>query len=432
MQKINYPQAQMHRIAYTKLTEAQITAKLAAAASGPTSASPLSDELAGKSLKIVTDNGPVLAYRFGSDKRLSVAENGAAAVDAGYGALTLDHVTLLSHMVPGTQRGYHVVIDRNTGLATVFEAWFSGFDDNREVQREIYFGYVEDAGKPAPQPRHTLTNRIEGKGFYWKQDTGIETLEFYSSTIYSNFVELTRLGGELGFCGPSDYVKIDDDLYIYSRVECEFSGIMTLYVLDANRVEQIGVRLGFDANDALEYYVFRGSGEWLGQIAQFERFGDLSVAAAPAPAAGAPPPAKGARRVYRPMRNNWTMTKAEVDALATTSAFAGASAMAGNKSPVSEFLAGQNADIALRQGAGRRVPIRRNPKTPLAPRRGERVARGALRVLGVCAGRDHVRASPHGRPEPRLLQGRGGLRARPRDSDSRHDRHAIYRQRSRG
>jgi hypothetical protein len=37
VQKIRYPQAQMHRIAYTKLTEAQIADKLVAAAAGPTS-----------------------------------------------------------------------------------------------------------------------------------------------------------------------------------------------------------------------------------------------------------------------------------------------------------------------------------------------------------------------------------------------------------
>ena len=46
---------------------------------------------------------------------------------------------------------------------------------------------------------------------------------------------------------------------------------MTLYVLDANRAEQVGVRLGFDASDALEYYVFSGHGEWLGQIAHSSR-----------------------------------------------------------------------------------------------------------------------------------------------------------------
>jgi hypothetical protein len=42
--------------------------------------------------------------------------------------------------------------------------------------------------------------------------------------MFSNFVELTRFGGELSFCAPSDYIKITDDKYIYSRVEAEFSG----------------------------------------------------------------------------------------------------------------------------------------------------------------------------------------------------------------
>jgi hypothetical protein len=81
VQKIAYPKEQMHRIAYTKLTEAQIAAQLAATP-GPKSASPLSDVFVGKSLRIVTDNGPTLTYRFESNNQLSVAENAARAVDA--------------------------------------------------------------------------------------------------------------------------------------------------------------------------------------------------------------------------------------------------------------------------------------------------------------------------------------------------------------
>ena len=119
---------------------------------------------------------------------------------------------------------------------------------------------------------------------------------------------------------------------------------MTLYVLDANRVAQIGVRLGFDASDALEYYVFTGSGEWLGQLAQFEPFGDVAVP--PAPGA----PEKGARRVYRPMRNDWTMTPAEVAAVTETSVFAGPNAMAGNKSPISDYLVGKALTLRFDDG----------------------------------------------------------------------------------
>lgn len=347
-----YPKEQMHRIAYTKLSEQQITDKLSAV-SGPTSVSPLADVFAGKSIRIVTDKGPALAYTFKGNNRCSVVENGASAVEAGYGALTQGSIVFFSHMVPGTQRGYAVVVDQDTNLATVFELWFSGYEDKREVQREIYYGYVEQPGQEAPKNRHVATNRMEGKGFYWKQDNGAETLEFYPSAAYSHFVELSRLGGELGFCGPSDYIKIDENRYIYTRTECEFSGTFTAYVMDLNRIEQIGMRLGFNADDALEYYVFRGKGEWLGQLAQFEKFGDESGNPVPAAAPGQAP-AKGARRVYRPFKTMAKMTPAEVDAVCAkhTSAFqpraiapgpnAPAASMAGNLGPNTDWLTGKS------------------------------------------------------------------------------------------
>ena len=346
-----YPKEQMHRIKYTKLTPEQIAGKLGGV-NGPTSASPLTETLSGTALKIVLDGGTTLTYRFADRTRLSLAEGAGAAVQAGYGALTLDSVLLFSHLVPGTQRGYTVIVDRDTNLATVFETWFSGYEDSREVQRQIFHGYVEHAATAAPAARHGITNRIEGKGFYWKQDTGAETIEHYPTVLYSNFVELSRFGGELSFCAPSDYIKISDDKYIYSRVEAEFSGTMTTYVLDPGRVEQVGVRLGFTENDALEYYLFRGRGEWLGQIAQFEPFGDVGTKV---PLGNRNLTAKGARAVYRPLKTNPIMTKAQVDAAVAQNRtiFAPDNAMAGNKGPISTFLAGK--ELTLRYDGGTAV-----------------------------------------------------------------------------
>ena len=337
-------------IRYTKLTEAQIAEKLIGTKAGPASASELSDLLAGKSLRIVTDEGPVLSYTFSSRNRLALSGGGGAAVESGYGALSLQQLVLFSHMVPGTQKGYNVVVDLETGLATVFEVWFSGYTDKREVQRQIYYGYVDKRGQEAPKARHGITNRLEGKGFHWTQDTGIETLELYPSVLYSNFVELTRFGGELSFCGPSDYIKISDEQYIYSRVECEFSGTMTLYALDLFSLKQVGMRLGFNETDALEYYLFTGSGEMVGQIAQFERFGDpgdkIVLGNRPAPTK------KGERPVYRPLLTNPAMTKEEVEAavVKNTVVFNPRNAMAGNKLPASAFLVGKQVTVRYDDG----------------------------------------------------------------------------------
>src|SRR5580698_5673390 len=146
-----YPKQQLHRFAYTKLTKEQIAAKLAPVVlKGPTSMSPLAADFAGQTLSIVTDDGPALKYKFTSNGRLSLSENGGKPVDAGFGALESDNFCLFTHLIPGTQRGYAVVIDRKSKQATVIELWFSGYEDNREVQRQIYFGYV-DAGGEAPK-----------------------------------------------------------------------------------------------------------------------------------------------------------------------------------------------------------------------------------------------------------------------------------------
>ena len=217
----------MHRFKYTKLTPQQIAEKLKATDAGPACASELSDVLAGKSLKIVTDNGPVLSYEFANKKQLTISENSGAKIKASYGALTLKKMVFFSHMIPGTPRGFNVFWDLGTNLATVFEIWLCGDQktvtlgrkevalDPREVQRQIYFGYVEVAGQNPPKQRHELTNRLEGKGLYWKQDTGIETLELYSSIVFSVFVELTRHVDDLGYCAPSDYILVNDTTPFY-------------------------------------------------------------------------------------------------------------------------------------------------------------------------------------------------------------------------
>jgi hypothetical protein len=350
VRRINYPKEQMHRIPYTKLTPVQISTKLAPAASaGPSCASPLSETLVGRSLTINTDGGARFTYTFKSKNKLTLQEEGHGGVESGYGALTLNGFVLFSHLVPGSQRGYNVVVDLTTHLATVMEVWFSGYQDNREVQRELHYGYVEVKGQEPPEARHAITNRLEGKGYHWRQDSGVATLEIYPSVLYSTFVELTRFGGELCFCGPSDYVKLDDETYLYSRVEAEFSGTLTLYILDLNRIEQAGMRLGFDEQDVLHYYMFTGTGEALGQIAHFEPFDDhgekINLGNRP------PPTAKGERPVYRPLQTNPSLTKAEVEAaVAKSTAVFAHSPMAGNSLPLSSYLVGKELTVRYDDG----------------------------------------------------------------------------------
>ena len=276
-------------------------------------------------------------------------------------------------MIPGNPKGYNVFVDLDTNLVTVFEVWLCSDKkektlsnkevglDPREVQRQIYFGYVEVAGQKAPETRHHLTNRIEGKGMYWKQDTGIETLEFYASVVSTNFVELTRHVDDLSYCSPSDYVLVNDNMFIYDRTECEFSGIFTLFVADLFTETQAGVRLGFNEKDELEYYMFRGTGKVVGQLAYLEPFDEhgkkgMVVQSRTDPQA----PGKGQRLVYRPVRDFQYMTDEEVHQAAekSTKAFGGgdiapqaqAMGMSGNNMPFTDMLVGKEFTLRYDNG----------------------------------------------------------------------------------
>ncbi len=353
-----YPKQPMYRFAYTRLTPEQITDKLEPVIRrGPRSTSPLAVDFAGTSLTLVTDGGPTLSYRFTSNTRLSLAENGGAAITTAFGALKADRICFFSHMIPGTQRGFAVAVDRDSKLATVVELWFSGYEDNREVQRQVWFGYIETSGA-APTGRHEFTNRLEGRGYHWRDDDDTQTLEYYPSAAYSHFVELSRTGGELGYSAPSDYVKLNDDFFLYTRTECEFSGAFTACVIDMNRSQRMGLRLGFDEQDALHYDLFRSRGDIVGQIAHFEKFEDNTGNPVPAPPGKDGKPVKGARRVYRPIKTEEKLSRQEVASIVRehSNAFparvstGGAAGMSHNALPASDFLSGKTFTLRYDNG----------------------------------------------------------------------------------
>ncbi len=340
---------------YNKLSCEQIGEKLAAAPA-PKSASPISEKLAGKKIKIILDNGPTLEYQFSCASFLSLSENGAEPVKCAYAALELREAVLVSHMIPGTLRGFNLIIDTKTNLSTVFEVWFGGYEDRREVLREIYYGYVDCGGcnKCVCGKRHTLTNRIEGKGFHWTDDTGVEILNFFPSVIYSTFVEISNPRGGITISAPSDYIKLSDNMFVYSRVECEYSGTIVLEIIDLFSVKSVGVRLGFDENDELDYRLYTAKGEIVGQIACFESMTDYGTELPPVMSShGDLPQGKGMRPVYRPQHLYTSMTAEEVKKKLAegTKPFSGESIMPGaNTMELSDYLVGKKLTLRYDDG----------------------------------------------------------------------------------
>jgi hypothetical protein len=340
-----YPDVPLFRYPYTNLSEAQIAAALAGPGSkGPGSKGRLDDSLAGKVLTFVGDDGTRLKWTFGAGNRVNFDGK-----DAGYGALNLDRATLIAHLVPGTTKAYAIAWDRTDNRATVFELWFGGgpAPRAREINREVYFGYMSAAGEP-PKERHRRTLRLEGRGLSWTEDTGHRTIDYYPSVAYTHWVELDRLHEGRGYSAPADYIQLTEDLYAFTRVEAEFSGLLHMYLMDINRLEQVGLRLGFNGADTLEYYMFRGNGEWHGALARFEKFGETD-----ADPLKVPNGKKGERRVYRPLATMEKLTPAQVDAIVASGnvhVFDKPSPMAGNGLPPTGEMAGKTFAIHYDHG----------------------------------------------------------------------------------
>ena len=82
--------------------------------------------LAGKSFKARLEGEfapEQLDYVFRDKETLTCTENGKT-YDAPYSAISLGHVTLFSHLVPGETRGWHGILNWKTRAFSVFETWF--------------------------------------------------------------------------------------------------------------------------------------------------------------------------------------------------------------------------------------------------------------------------------------------------------------------
>ena len=204
-----YPDVPLFRYDYADLSLAQIADKLRAPALGGPGSRGTLEDLGAAELRFTAADGTALSWQFAPNRRVSF-DGGAPG---GYGALTLGHVTLVAHLVPGTTRGYAIAWDQQSNRATVVELWFGGgpAPKAREVNRAIWHGIiVGPAGAlgGVSGEEHRPTVRMEGRALAWTEDTGMRTVEYYPSVTYNHWVELDRLKEGRGYSAPADYIQV--------------------------------------------------------------------------------------------------------------------------------------------------------------------------------------------------------------------------------
>ena len=315
----------MFRVDYSDLSMAQVEEVIKHRAA-PVCAAEFCASLTGKRMKIVLDKtpveGPILDYEFQSAAELTLRENGGSAVSCDYGAHTLKEITMFSHMIPGTKRGYTVILNRKTSVATVFEMWFIDYEGekidrrgkfysvnevgglkpffNREVQRQYYFGYIEEDGKAPPEKRNSISLQLENTMILWNEDRGAKRLSTYTSTTFTTHVELDTPDGGDVLTFASDILRISDSLFICCFGEVGFSGRLSVEILDLFSMSKIGMTMGIDENDAFEHTLYKGCGEYKGRFAAFYDFNDKGDQYADGIKGRIDFSVKGARSTYRP------------------------------------------------------------------------------------------------------------------------------------
>ena len=349
---------------FNPMTTEEVDAKVAAAK--PKGGDGIGGVLAGKrfKLKLTGEFAPSqLDYSFGADGTLRVTENGEEYAAVPYGTIQPRcGIVLFTHTIPGTSRGWHIVIDMETSLTTAFETWFGITvpvggdimgtrppthyrDIPRETQRQYYFGYVDD-GRLAPEKLHCTTNRIEGRGLLWEYYDGRRCLTFFPSVACSTFVSLDEPSDMLAVTYPSDFICVNDELYIYAKWGVEFGGEMWLNVIDFSVLKAVGVKFGFNEKDEFEYGLYTAALTVTGDAAHLEMITDYGLK----PPMSAFLKGKGARYAYRPMDIDVPMTRAEAFEAAKKKTLYNldeAEFMGANRLPFSHHLVGKRFALAF-------------------------------------------------------------------------------------
>ena len=157
---------------------------------------------------------------------------------------------------------HSLVIDMETGLVTLCRATIGVPAAAREVSRTWHFGLIE--GYADPGYRHAHTTELVGKAVFWTyyEKEQVRVKHIYSAPLYYSYTMLDPATGNCWMASnPADYVKITDDVFIFSFVEERQGGTQGFFVINTKELHDVGSFFGLQPH-GLECYTFGAKGEW--------------------------------------------------------------------------------------------------------------------------------------------------------------------------
>lgn len=216
---------------------------------------PFTEDLCGKTLKLLFSDRASVTYTFNSVHSLTWCE-GDDTNEEYYQALpsTVPNVYFVQHIRQKRQpmTGISLILDLETGLVTMCYAQTANPYVEQEVTRTFHFGTIDGLYNGAPLHDYTLD--LIGKSYKWEYHKNeIPIQHIYTSPAFYTYI-MQNEKGEWVASNPADYIKIREDLYVFSFVEERQSGMQGVFLMDFKTLHDVGGFFGINANNDLKCF----------------------------------------------------------------------------------------------------------------------------------------------------------------------------------
>ncbi|MCE5342843.1 MAG: molybdenum cofactor biosynthesis F family protein [Eubacteriales bacterium] len=222
------------------------------------------------------NGGPCFTHHFLNEHRLTWQEEGGAQREEYYEAFEIDDQIFLIAYLRRDSRpatSFSCVVDLKMNLTTLILSAMGTRQSARDVDQRIYHGVVEREGLPTPMAwRHHPTRDLVGRSMGWSYRDDMTSQHIFGSPHSISWVILQGPGTGLVGSAPCKYVKISDQVYLYSWVETMGSGQQGVVLTNLKTMHDCGTFYGVNHNQRFEFYTYGARGYNLGSYNTKERF----------------------------------------------------------------------------------------------------------------------------------------------------------------
>ena len=245
---------------------------------------PYSRELEGKSFDLALDDGSEMTISFPSRNRMSFDYDGTLHTETAYVMKADDGAYFIMTEITDShpREGLMLLLDTDESLVTAdFVKMGAVKEMPNLVTREVKFGAIRYGDEPLPKKRHCYTHDLEGKKIDWTYNPSFQITHVYLKENYYTVAFNDEMKERLRAAREADperemrprmdpyyeenciYIKLRENLYMFSFIEKNGSGTQGMMIINTDRVHDVGCFWGPSPEGGNEAYMFSAYGRWV-------------------------------------------------------------------------------------------------------------------------------------------------------------------------